>query len=192
MRELVGDFGKADAIERPALRRLGGVVKCALELFARRRRDRIGFGVGAQLFEPLPDGLARALGETLVRRQVGERIEGRAHVAGAGERAGEMARFVVESDAAFAEKGLEQAQHRPPSLHGFAEVVHHRGVGPVRIVEGYERLAEDVLGHAAQHCGTGRKPGLVGFHCHGRPMTPMRDIYTNFLPDALPMAVSCC
>jgi len=170
--ELVGDVGESDALQRPALRRLGGVAECALEPFARRRGDRIGFRAGAQLLEPRPDGRAGTLGQARIRGQVRERIERRTHVAGAGQRAGEMAGLVVQGDAAFAQEGLEQAQHRPPALHGLAEIVHHGGVGQIRIAERLDGLAEDVVRHAAQHFGTGRKPGSVVFRCHGRPMAP--------------------
>ena len=79
-----------------------------------------------------------------------ERVECGLGVAWSRERASEIARLVAQPLGGLAHEGLEQAQQRPPALHGAAEIVHPLGVGFRRVVDRRARLGEDVAGHRAQ------------------------------------------
>ena len=137
-------------MERPALDLRFRLLECAVEAQPHIGIER-RLGRFADVLDPRaqPGDGARREREAMLL-DVRERVERRLGVARPRERAGEIARLVAQPLGGLAHERLEQAQQRPPALHGATEIVHPLGVGFRRVVDRRTRLGEDVARHRAQ------------------------------------------
>ena len=81
---------------------------------------------------------------------VGEGIERRLRVAGAGQHPGEIAGLGPPAAVFGVQKRLDQPQKGPPAFHRGAEIVHRDRLDALPVLHGGAALGEDIAGHGPQ------------------------------------------